>query len=344
MSCFIIAEAGVNHGGQEDLALALIDAAAEAGADAVKFQTFRAERLVVAGVEKAAYQRAQTGDGDQFSMLKSLELAPSIYARLAQRCRDRNIEFLSTPFDPESVDLLLGFGMNRLKVPSGEITNVPFLRYLASKDLPILMSTGMSTLAEVQQAVEVIAAERERHRFKGPLREKLTVLHCTSNYPTEMRDANLRAMVTLRNALDLPVGFSDHTQGVVAAVAAVALGARVVEKHFTLDKSLPGPDHIASLTPIDLARMIADIRAVEQALGDGVKTPRPCELPVRDLVRRSVVLKRPLQEGQVVSRDDLTLLRPGTGISPKELPSVVGCRAARHLAEGHVLQWHDLAR
>lgn len=344
MTCFVIAEAGVNHGGQEDLAFALIDAAAEAGADAVKFQTFKAEKLVVAGAEKAAYQRAHTGDGDQFSMLKSLELAPAVYVRLAEYCRSRNIEFLSTPFDEGSADLLLGLGMNRLKVPSGEITNVPLLRHLASKDLPIILSTGMSTLAEVQEAVEVIVAERERRCFSGLLSEKLTVLHCTSNYPTEMKDANLRAMVTLRETLGLPVGFSDHTKGVVGALAAVALGASVVEKHFTLDRSLPGPDHMASLTPTDLAQMIADIRAVEQAMGDGTKIPRPCELPIRDLVRRSVVLKRPLEEGEQIHPDDLILLRPGTGISPKELSSVVGRRAVRSLAAGHVLQWHDLVR
>ena len=322
----------------------MIDVASDAGADAVKFQTFQAEKLVVAGANKAAYQRAQTGDGDQLSMLKSLELAPAVYARLAERCRDRNIEFLSTPFDEESADLLLGLGMKRLKVPSGEITNAPLLRHLASKDVPMLLSTGMSTLVEVQEAVDVIVRERERRRFSGPLHEKITVLHCTSNYPTEMSDANLRAMVTLRETLGLPVGFSDHTQGTVGAVAAVALGASVVEKHFTLDRSLSGPDHAASLTPIDLAQMIVDIRAVEQALGDGIKTPRPCELPIRDLVRRSVVVKRPLKEGQEIRSDDLTLLRPGTGISPKELPSVIGSRAARNLVVGHVLQWHDVVR
>lgn len=344
MNCFIIAEAGVNHGGREDLALALIDAAAEAGADAIKFQTFQADKLVAPGVEKAVYQRAHTGDGDQYSMLKSLGLAPAVYARLAEYCRNRNIEFLSTPFDEDSADLLLSFGMNRLKVPSGEITNVPLLRHLASKDTPIMLSTGMSTLEEVREAVDVIAAERKQRHFSGMLYEKLTVLHCTSNYPTEMKDANLRAMVTLRDALSLPVGFSDHTEGIVCAVAAAAMGAVVVEKHLTLDRNLPGPDHMASLTPTEFGQMIADIRAVEQALGDGTKVPRPCELPVRDLVRRSVVLKRPLQEGEQIAPDDLTLLRPGTGISPKELPSVVGCRAARSLAAGHVLQWHDVVR
>lgn len=344
MGCFIIAEAGVNHGGQENLAFALIDAAAAAGADAVKFQTFEAEKLVVPGVEKLTYQKANTGKGDQFSMLKSLELRADTYARLAAHCSACNIEFLSTPFDEGSADTLLNLGMKRIKVPSGEITNFPLLRYLASKDLPILLSTGMSTLEEVKEAVAVISQERMQCDFRDPLSQKLIVLHCTSNYPAEMEDANLHAIVTLREELGLPTGFSDHTRGASASLAAVALGAVVVEKHFTLDRSLPGPDQNASLTPQELARMIMDIRAVEQALGDGIKQPTPRELPVRDLVRRSVVVKRPLQEGQQIGPDDLTLLRPGTGISPKELPSVVGSRAARSLAAGHVLQWHDVVR
>lgn len=344
MGCFIIAEAGVNHGGQENLAFALVDAAAAAGADAVKFQTFEAEKLVVPGTETLAYQHANTGAIDQFAMLKSLELPAETYKKLAAHCDARDIEFLSTPFDESSADRLLDLGMKRIKVPSGEITNIPLLRYLAAKDRAILLSTGMSTLEEVEGAVAVIAEERMRRNFRDPLRQKLIILHCTSNYPAHMEDANLRAIVTLREKLDLPVGFSDHTEGTVASLAAVAMGAVVVEKHFTLDRSLPGPDQNASLTPEELSRMIADIRTVEQAFGDGVKQPRPRELPVRDLVRRSLTLKRAVDSGHEIVIDDLVLLRPGTGIPSKEASNVVGCRAVRPLPAGHVLQWHDIVR
>lgn len=344
MGCFVVAEAGVNHGGQGNLAFALVDAAAAAGADAVKFQTFEAEKLVVPGTETVAYQQANTGAVDQFSMLKSLELPAETYEKLAAHCDARNIEFLSTPFDESSADRLLELGMKRIKVPSGEITNVPLLRYLAAKDRPILLSTGMSTLEEVEGAVAVISEERMRCNFRDPLRQKLIVLHCTSNYPALMEDANLRAIVTLREKLGLAAGFSDHTEGTVASLAAVAMGAVVVEKHFTLDRSLPGPDQKASLTPEELTRMIADIRTVEQALGDGVKQPRPRELPVRDLVRRSLTLKRAVDAGQEIVFDDLVLLRPGTGIPSKEISRVIGCRAVRSLPAGHVVQWHDIVR
>lgn len=340
--CFIVAEAGVNHGGREDIAFALIDAAAETGADAVKFQTFRAETLVVPGAPKAAYQDGSTGPGDQFTMLKALELAPAVYERLAAHCRSRSIEFLSTPFDTGSADTLISYGMKRLKVPSGEITNFPLLRHLASKDLPIILSTGMSTLEEVKEAVAVIAEERKNLGLSDSLAHKLVVLHCTSNYPTSIEDANLRAMLTMRDALGVTVGFSDHTEGIVAALAAVALGAAVIEKHFTLDRNLPGPDHKTSLTPNEFACMVSDIRAVEKALGDGVKVPRSCELSIRDVVRRSVVLKRALIAGQKIDSEDLVLLRPGVGIAPKDVSKLVGCRVARNLPAGHVLKWDDV--
>lgn len=341
MSCFIIAEAGVNHNGSEALAMALVEAAAKAGADAVKFQTFNADKLVRPGAAKAEYQERETGSGDQYGMLRALELPADAYPRLLGRCNELGIEFMSTPFDEEAADFLCGLGMRRIKVPSGELTNHPFLRYLAAKGLPIILSTGMSNLNEVVEAINVIEDVWRRDEVEiHPA--MLTVLHCTSNYPTGPEDVNLRAMQTLAGACQLPVGYSDHTNGVAVAIAATALGATVLEKHFTLDHELPGPDHKASLEPEMFARMVREIRIVERALGDGVKQPRPAELPVRDLVRRSVTLARPVKSGQALTAADLILLRPGNGIPPRELDRVIGRRAARDIAAGTTLGWGDL--
>ncbi|NQD37414.1 N-acetylneuraminate synthase [Permianibacter sp. IMCC34836] len=342
MSAFIIAEAGVNHNGSIQLALELIEAAAEAGADAVKFQSFSAEKLVRAGAEKADYQKAATGDGDQLQMLKKLELSVEQHHLMASHCKQVGIEFMSTPFDPEAAEMLLSLGMRRIKIPSGEITNHPFLRFLAAKNCPLIMSTGMATLAEVQEAVTVIANERERIGNAAPLQSFLNVLHCTSNYPASDSDVNLRAMITMRDVLGVPVGYSDHTLGVAVPTAAVALGATVIEKHFTLDKSLSGPDHKASLDPNELAIMVNQIRSVERALGSAVKGPADAELPIRALVRRSVTTIRPLVSGQIIAPEDLALLRPGTGIAPKDYEAVLGRRAARDIAEGTTLQWGDI--
>lgn len=342
MGCFVIAEAGVNHNGSEALALDLIDAAAQAGADAVKFQTFRAEKLVSPGTETAVYQRAHTGQSDQFSMLRALELPPEAYARLRDRCNARRIAFMSTPFDPESVDMLVALGMERIKVPSGEITNIPFLEYIAAKGLPIVLSTGMATLAEVARAVSAIRNVRKKKEFAASLEQTLTLLHCTSSYPAAVEDLNLRAMLTLKAEFGLPVGYSDHTLSPQATLSAVALGASVVEKHITLDRGLPGPDHQASMASEDFRRMVADIRAVESSLGTGEKAPRPSELPILRLVRRSVTLNRAVRRGEVVRREDLVLLRPGHGISPADLESVVGRRAAHDLSAGATLEWSDL--
>ena len=343
MKTLIIAEAGVNHNGDEALALALVDRAADCGADIVKFQTFKADKLVRKGAAKAEYQQRTTGGGDQHSMLRSLELSDDLHRKLLERCAARGIEFMSTAFDEDSADFLVGLGMGRLKIPSGELTNHPFLAHLAAKNLPIILSTGMSTLDEVREATAVIAAERARRGFSAPLGEMLTILHCTSNYPTRLEDVNLRVIPMLIEALGLPVGYSDHTEGILIPVAAVAAGAVVIEKHFTLDRGLPGPDHTASIEPGELAEMLDRVRQIERALGVADKQPMASEIPVRDLVRRSVTLIRPLAAGATLSREDLALLRPGDGIPPRDLERVIGRRVAHALAEGTTLQWSDLA-
>jgi len=342
MKTLIIAEAGVNHNGDEALALALVDRAAECGADIVKFQTFKADKLVRKGAAKAEYQQRTTGAGDQHSMLRSLELSDDLHWKLLERCAARGVEFMSTAFDEDSADFLVDLGMRRLKIPSGELTNHPFLAHLAAKNLPIILSTGMSTLEEVREAIDVIAAVRAGHGFAEPLGEMLTVLHCTSNYPTRLEDVNLRVIPMLIEVLGLPVGYSDHTEGVLIPVAAVAAGAVVIEKHFTIDRSLPGPDHTASIEPGELAEMVVKVRQVEQAMGYADKRPMASEIPVRDLVRRSVTLVSPLAAGTLIGRQDLALLRPGDGIPPKELSRVIGRRAARALDEGTTLQWSDI--
>jgi N,N'-diacetyllegionaminate synthase len=338
---FIIAEAGVNHNGSEDLALQLVDIAAQCGADAVKFQTFKADKLVCRGAAKAGYQEAATGGGDQHSMLTGLEMSEALHRRLFTRCMDLGIEFMSTPFDEEAADMLVGLGMRRIKIPSGEVTNHPFLRHLARKDKPLILSTGMATLQEIFEATSVIRAERERLGLAAPFESMLTVLHCTSNYPANVDDVNLRAMGTIASAVGVPVGYSDHTLGFAVSTAAVALGATVIEKHFTLDNTLPGPDHKASLTPEELAALVRQIRDVECALGSPEKQPTDAERPVRELVRRSVTSSRDLRVGVPVSADDLCLLRPGTGIPPRELESVVGRVPSRDVPAGSTLQWSD---
>lgn len=341
---FVIAEAGVNHNGSEELALQLVDIAAQCGADAVKFQTFSADKLVRPGAEKAAYQQAATGDGDQHSMLKQLEMSEILHRKLFARCVEVGIEFMSTPFDEDAVDFLLSLGMHRIKVPSGEITNIPFLRFLAAKNVPLIVSTGMASLAEVQEAVDTIAAERSRLGYGNDLAEMLCILHCTSNYPAAPSDVNLRAMRTMADVTAMPVGYSDHTLGLAVSTAAVALGATVIEKHFTLDKQMSGPDHQASLDPQELAQLIAQIRAVESALGSNEKAPVPSEIPVRALVRRSVTTVRDIAAGAVLKTNDVNLLRPGTGIAPKELESVSGHIAARALPAGTTVTWGDLVK
>jgi N,N'-diacetyllegionaminate synthase len=338
---FIIAEAGVNHNGSETLALELVNVAARCGADAVKFQTFSADKLVARGTAKAAYQQRETGDGDQHSMLKSLELSDAAHRRIAERCALRGIEFMSTPFDEDAAHLLLALGMKRIKVPSGEITNLPFLRFLAQQRVPLIVSTGMADMDEIDAAVATV---RQTWASTGAAlgADALTVLHCTSNYPAAFGDVNLRAMQTIADRIGVPVGYSDHTVGTAVSVAAVARGARVIEKHFTLDRTLTGPDHAASLSPDELADLVAGVRAVEQSLGSEVKAPTAAELPIRALVRRSVTLARDGSAGQTLSNADLTLLRPGTGITPGEIDQVAGRRLRHALPAGHTLSWGDL--
>lgn len=342
MATFIIAEAGVNHNGDEARALELVDVAARAGADAVKFQTFSADKLTRRGAAKAEYQVRATGDGDQYDMLKALEMSEALHDKLVARCDELGIEFMSTAFDEQSLDMLVAKGIKRIKVPSGEITNTPFLRHMAAKDLPLIVSTGMATLEEVLEAIEVITDQRRVSGLLRPMSEMVTVLHCTSNYPASAEDVNLSAMNTLGRETGLPVGYSDHTQGIAVSTAAVALGAAAIEKHFTISKSLPGPDHSASLEPEELTAMIAAIRTIEVAMGDGIKAPTAAELPVRDLVRRSVTLVRPVSNGQAVTPEMVQLMRPGNGIAPKHLQDVYGRLAARDLSAGQTLEWSDL--
>ena len=340
--CFVIAEAGVNHNGSEELALKLVDAAKQAGADAVKFQTFRAETLSKPGVQTTDYQKQQTGEADQLAMLKKLELSRDAHVKLKKRCDELKLEFLSTPFDQSAADFLVGLGVPRLKVPSGELTNHPFIAHLSKKNVPLIISTGMATLEEVRETVEVVRATREHCGFSEPLETRLTLLHCTSNYPARPEDVNLNAMLTMKQELGLPIGYSDHTAGIHIAPVAVALGAKVIEKHFTLDRKMEGPDHAASLEPNELKAMIENIRAVEEALGSFEKKPTATELPVRDVVRKSVTLNRPVRKGEVLNAEDLALLRPGTGVPPENLDKVVGRRVKSDFPKWHTLNWSDL--
>lgn len=327
--CFIIAEAGVNHNGSLDLALELVDAAAEAGADAVKFQTFRADHLVTRGAPKAAYQRATTKeDESQFEMLKRLELDEAAHRALIERCTQRGLVFLSTPFEEGSADLLEYLGVPAFKLSSGEITNLPFLRYVARKGLPIILSTGMATLEEVGRAVESVQCEGC---------ECLALLHCVSAYPADPTDANLRAMATLRETFGVSVGYSDHTLGIEVPLAAVALGACILEKHFTLDQALPGPDHKASASPREFAALVAGIRKVEIALGDGVKRPAASEADTVRIARKSLVALMDIRKDAIVDVDMVGPRRPGTGMAPGRAAELIGRRAMRDIAEGTVL-------
>lgn len=313
---FLIAEAGVNHNGRLDLALRLVDAAADAGADAVKFQTFDADALTTAGAPRAPYQR-RSGSSPQLDMLRRLEFRREHHRPVLERCRRRRIRFMSTPFDEESADFLLALGMGVIKVGSGEATNLPFLRRLGSKRRPIILSTGMCTLAEVADAIRALRS--------GGARE-IALLHCVSSYPALPEDCNLRAMRTLERRFGLPTGFSDHTRGVEAAFAAAALGARIIEKHFTLDRALRGPDHAMSLEPGGLRALVSGVADVCAALGDGVKRPRRCERDVMKAVRRSLVLARPAAAGEKLTRGMVAAKRPGTGLPPGRLPSLLGRR------------------
>jgi N-acetylneuraminate synthase len=346
MPVTVIAEAGVNHNGDIGRALALVDAAAEAGADIVKFQTFRLAELVTAAAPKAEYQTANDGAGSQMEMLARLELKPEAHFRLAERCRQRGIRFLSTPFDIPSLRFLVDeLAMDRIKVPSGEITNAPLLLAAAGTGLPVILSTGMSTLDEVREALGVLAWGQSgqgapcRAAFGAAgLPEAVTLLHCTTEYPTPFAEVNLRAMATLHREFGLPVGFSDHSVGIHAAMAAVALGAVVIEKHFTLDRTLPGPDHKASLEPDELAALVRGVRDIEAALGDGVKAPQPSELKNMTVARKVLVALAPIRRGEPLSPANLGVKRAGRGISPMDYWARLGTPAARDFAAGEALE------
>jgi N-acetylneuraminate synthase len=318
--CFIIAEAGVNHNGDIEIAKEMIDVAAEAGVDAIKFQTFNPDRLVSAEAPKADYQLDSTDENEsQLEMLRHLKLSFEEYQVLHGYCRERGILFLSTPFDEESVDFLDELGVPVFKIGSGEITNRPFLEYIASKQKPIILSTGMSYLSEVDQAVRIIGRKEN---------QQLVLLHCVSNYPADPADANLRAMSAMASAFQLPVGYSDHTLGIEVALAATALGACVIEKHFTLSHDLPGPDHRASLEPDDLTALVDGIRKVESAIGHGKKEPAPSELEVLKVARRSLVAAKNIPKDAKLTSAHLAIKRPGTGLQPAMMEHVIG-RIAR---------------
>ncbi|OJX68182.1 N-acetylneuraminate synthase [Magnetospirillum sp. 64-120] len=332
--CFVIAEAGVNHNGDMDMALRLIDIAADAGCDAVKFQTFITEKEVSPFAPKADYQIANTGaDESQLEMLKGLELDEAAHRRLMEHCDRRGILFLSSPFDMDSVALLGRLELAAIKIPSGEITNIPYLQAIAALGRPIILSTGMSTLAEVGEALELL------RRAGDP---PVALLHCLSCYPADPTEVNLRAMDSMAHAYQVTVGYSDHTLGTSVAVAAVARGAAIIEKHITLDHDLPGPDHRASLEPDELQSMMTAIRVVERALGDGLKRVQPSEANTRDVARKSVCTSRVIAAGQTLRDDDLIMLRPGTGFPARDLPLLTGRRSRRDLPAGWPLTAEDL--
>jgi N,N'-diacetyllegionaminate synthase len=326
---FVIAEAGVNHDGRVELAMQLVEAAVQAGAEAIKFQTFNAEALVTASAPKAAYQIETTSSQDsQLEMLRKLELPLAAYAEIRQHCQQLGIMFLSTPFDETAADFLDQLEVPAFKISSGDITNIPLLQYVARKGKPVILSTGMSEMHEVASAVQTI-------RTGGC--EDLVLLQCVSNYPANPSDVNLRAMQTMADAFDVPVGYSDHTAGIEIALAAVALGACVIEKHFTLDKNAPGPDHRASLAPQELAEMIKGIRNVEAALGDGRKAPAASEADTARAARRSLAAAQDIAAGTQLTRDMIAIQRPGTGLSPELLSSLVGRTVRVHVPAGCLL-------
>jgi N,N'-diacetyllegionaminate synthase len=332
MRVMIIAEAGVNHNGDLQLAKRLVDVAAESGADVVKFQTFKADRLATAAAGKAEYQKRTTGTVDsQQEMLRRLELLPAMHVVLQRYCDERKIGFMSTGFDIESVDYLVGLGLRRFKIPSGEITNLPYLRHIGALGGEVILSTGMASLDEVEAAIHALEAA-------GTERARMTVLHCTTEYPTPVGEVNLRAMQTIADAFGVRIGYSDHTAGIEVSIAAVAMGASVIEKHFTLDRNLPGPDHQASLEPHELKALIAAVRNVELALGDGVKRLTASEAKNRPIARKSIVARRAIAAGEVLSDQNLTTKRPGTGISPMRWDDFVGSKAIRDFSADEFIE------
>jgi N,N'-diacetyllegionaminate synthase len=330
---FLIAEAGVNHNGDIDMARRLVDAAVAAGADAIKFQTFSADALVAKDASMAGYQKKNVGtDSTQHAMLKSLELPREVQIELKAYAESQGILWFSTAFDPDSTEFLVSLDLPVWKIPSGEITNYPYLRRIGGLGKPVIVSTGMCNLGDIDAALSVLWSA-------GLTREQTCVLHCNTEYPTPWQDVNLKAMPLLGQAFGTVYGYSDHTQGIEIPVAAVALGARVIEKHFTLDRALPGPDHAASLEPNELAAMVSTIRHIEKALGDGVKRLTPSESANREVARKSIVAARPIRQGELLSEDNLTTRRPGTGISPMFWPKLIGRAASRDYMAGEQIEW-----
>lgn len=323
-NCFIIAEAGVNHNGSIVLAKKLVDKAVEAGVDAVKFQTFKSEKLVTGYASMAKYQKDNIGIEDsQFNMLKKLELSYEEFTELKRYCDEKNIIFMSTPFDFESAKFLNSIGVEVFKISSGDLTNIPLLEYIAEFNKPIILSSGMAILGEVEDAIMAIRSKKL---------EDIAVLHCTSNYPAKISSVNLKAMNTIKSAFNVIVGYSDHTKGISIPIAAVALGAEIIEKHFTLDKEMEGPDHKASLDPKELKEMVKEIRNVELSLGNGIKTFTENEIDTMKVARKSIVAKNFIKKGELITKDDLDYKRPGDGLSPKYYKYIIGKKASKDIS------------
>lgn len=329
----VIAEAGVNHNGDLDLAFRLVEAAAQAGADVVKFQTFQAQELATSQADKATYQKETTGEAhNQLAMLQKLQLTSKQHCKLIDFCQACGIEFLSTAFDAASIDFLISLNLRRWKIPSGEITTLPYLRKIGSLNQPVILSTGMATLGEIEAAIDVLEEV-------GTSRGQVTLLHCTTEYPAPVNEVNLRALQTMATAFGVAVGYSDHTDGIAVPIAAVAMGATVIEKHLTLNRSMEGPDHRASLEPNQFAEMVQSIRDIERALGDGIKRPTASERGNLPIVRKSIVARRAIQAGEIFSVDSITAKRPGTGISPMHWDALIGRHASRSYAPDELIEW-----
>ena len=332
MKVLIIAEAGVNHNGNLETAKKLIDSAKESGADMIKFQTFAANRIVTTSAPKAEYQRETTDElKSQYEMISKLELSRDMHQELISYCKSCDIDFFSTGFDIESIEMLFQLGLEIFKIPSGEITNLPYLRHLAKYNKPIILSTGMATLGEIEAALNTLETY-------GTQRENITVLHCNTDYPTPFSDVNLNAMITIRDAFGVSVGYSDHTLGIEVSIAAVAIGAAVIEKHFTLDRNLPGPDHQASLEPNELKAMVTSIRNIEKALGNGIKRPSQSEVKNKPIVRKSLVASTNIRNGENFTEANIAVKRPGTGISPMLWDDVLGRTAIRDFEEDEMIE------
>ena len=328
----IIAEAGINHNGSLETAKQLVDVASEAGADMVKFQTFSADRLVTISANKAEYQNQTTDASEsQHAMIRKLELSREMHEDIIAYCKQSNIEFISTGFDTQSIDILIDFGIEQFKIPSGEITNLPYLRHIGKFGKPVILSTGMAILGEIEAALDVLETS-------GTQRKNITILHCNTEYPTPMEDVNLLAMLSIGEAFGMKVGYSDHTLGIEVPIAAVALGATVIEKHFTLDRSLPGPDHQASLEPDELKAMVQAIRNIEKALGDGIKRPSPSELKNKPIARKSLVAAIAIRAGESFTDTNMAVKRPGTGISPMRFDEVIGRFARRDFETDELIE------